>query len=296
MAKYLIVNADDFGMCNAANEAVFELFKIGILRSSTIMMPCPAAKDAVDFSVEHPEYAIGIHTTLTSEWKTYRWKPLTDSPSLLDEEGFMWHETEMVEKNASYEDIEREVRAQIDLAHSMGMKPSHIDNHMGTLYGNRTGRFGLLKLAYKICGSYGYAYRMFVKADKKLGIDGVPMIALKAAAALSRHWAKKYKVITPDYLLFPDWGAENLKNCESYEAYRDIILNIWINIPDGVTETFVHPALETDELKSITGSWRHRVWEYMLFKDPCTEKFLNSHGVTLISYRDLIKMSGGRNG
>ncbi len=295
MAKYLIVNADDFGMCNAANEAVFELFKIGTLRSSTIMMPCPAAKDAVDFSVEHPEYAIGIHTTLTSEWKTYRWKPLTDSPSLLDEEGFMWHETEMVEKNASYEDIEREVRAQIDLAHSMGMKPSHIDNHMGTLYGNRTGRFGLLKLAYKICGSYGYAYRMFVKADKKLGIDGVPMIAIKAAAALSRHWAKKYKVITPDYLLFPDWGAKNLKNCESYEAYRDIILNIWINIPDGVTETFVHPALETDELKSITGSWRHRVWEYMLFKDPYTEKFLNSHGVTLISYRDLIRMSGGKN-
>ncbi|MBR6941329.1 MAG: polysaccharide deacetylase family protein [Clostridia bacterium] len=295
MAKYLIVNADDFGMCNAANEAVFELFKIGTLRSSTIMMPCPAAKDAVDFSVEHPEYAIGIHTTLTSEWKTYRWKPLTDSPSLLDEEGFMWHETEMVEKNASYEDIEREVRAQIDLAHSMGMKPSHIDNHMGTLYGNRTGRFGLLKLAYKICGSYGYAYRMFVKADKKLGIDGVPMIALKAAAALSRHWAKKYRVITPDYLLFPDWGAENLKTCENYETYREIILNIWINIPDGVTETFVHPALETDELKSITGSWRHRVWEYMLFKDPYTEKFLNSHGVTLISYRDLIRMSGGKN-
>ena len=295
MAKYLIVNADDFGMCNAANEAVFELFKIGTLRSSTIMMPCPAAKDAVDFSVEHPEYAIGIHTTLTSEWKTYRGKPLTDSPSLLDEEGYMWHETEMVEKNASYEDIEREVRAQIDLAHSMGMKPSHIDNHMGTLYGNRTGRFGLLKLAYKICGSYGYAYRMFVKADKKLGIDGVPMIALKAAAALSRHWAKKYRVITPDYLLFPDWGAKNLKNCESYETYREIILNIWINIPDGVTETFVHPAHETDELKSITGSWRHRVWEYMLFKDPCTEKFLNSHGVTLISYRDLIRMSGGKN-
>ena len=68
MAKYLIVNADDYGMCHAANEAVAELFEGGWLKSSTIMMPCPAAEEAVKFSIEHPEYAIGVHLTLTSEW------------------------------------------------------------------------------------------------------------------------------------------------------------------------------------------------------------------------------------
>lgn len=296
MSKYLIINADDFGMCDSANKAVINLFEEGRLKSSTIMMPCPTAKEAVEFSIAHPEYAVGIHTTLTSEWKTYRWKPLTDGKSLIDEDGYMWHESDLVEKNAKSSEIEAEVRAQIDLALKMGMKPSHIDNHMGSLYGNRTGRFSLLKLAYKICGSYGYPYRMFIKADKKVLPAGTPLFALKAAAAISKHWAKKYNVSVIDYLLFPDWPAMNKiitpKSTgnfdEDYENYREEILKIWTSIPEGITETFVHPAMNTDELKSITGAWYQRVWEYRLMKDPATEEYLNKHGIELISYRDLV--------
>ena len=118
MPKYLIVNADDYGMCNAANEAVNELFEGGWLKSATVMIPCPAAKAAVEFSNAHPEHAIGVHLTMTSEWGEYRWKPLTRGKTLMDEAGFMWHESDQVEKNASYEDLEAEIRAQIDLAHS----------------------------------------------------------------------------------------------------------------------------------------------------------------------------------
>ncbi len=291
MAKYLIVNADDYGMCNAANEAVEELFKGGWLKSATIMMPCPTAEHAVQFSIDHPEYAIGIHTTLTSEWGKYRWKPLTDGKSLLDEEGFMWHESDMVEKNASNEDIEKEVRAQIDLAHKMGMKPSHVDNHMGSLYGHYTGRLGLSKLALKICGSYGYAYRLYTKADKRICPNGTPYIAYAAVTLLSKLWGKKYNVIMPDYLLFPDWNDDMRV---SYEVYRDTILKIWTDIPEGgVTETFVHPSVENDELKGITGRWKDRVWEYQLMKDPYVHKYLKDNGVELISYRELIKMKGG---
>lgn len=287
MAKYLIVNADDFGMCKSANEAVFELFESGNLLSSTIMMPCPAAEDAVNFSIAHPEYAIGIHTTLTSEWKKYRWKPLTDGKSLLDEDGYMWHESDMVERNAENGDIDKEVRAQIDKALKMGMKPSHIDNHMGSLYGHKTGRFSLLKLAYKICSDYKLPYRMFIKADKRVLPAGIPLPVLKALALISKHWAKKYKVETIDYLLFPDWGTKEMKACKTYEEYRKLILDIWVNIPDGITETFVHPALESDELKGITNAWRNRVWEYELLKDPYTHKFLKENGVELITYRDI---------
>ncbi|MBP3560495.1 MAG: polysaccharide deacetylase family protein [Clostridia bacterium] len=291
MAKYLIVNADDYGMCNAANEAVEELFLGGWLKSSTIMMPCPGAEHAVEFSKAHPEYAIGIHTTLTSEWGKYRWKPLTNGKTLLDEEGFMWHESDMVEKNASYEDIEKEVRAQIDLAHRMGMKPSHVDNHMGSLYGHYTGRLGLSKLALKICGSYGYAYRLYTKHDKRICPNGTPYPLYAAVTLLSKHWGKKYNVIIPDYLLFPDWNDDMRV---SYEVYRDTILKIWTDIPeDGVTETFVHPSVESDELKGITGRWLDRVWEYQLMKDPYVHQYLKDHDVELISYRELIKMKGG---
>lgn len=291
MPKYLIVNADDYGMCHAANEAVAELFEGGWLKSATLMMPCPAAEEAVKFSIAHPEYAVGVHLTLTSEWAQYRWKPLTGGLSLVDEEGYMWHESDQVEKNATYEDIEREIRAQIDLAHSMGMKPSHVDNHMGSLYGHYTGRLGLSKLALRVCGEYGYAYRLYTKADKRICPKGTPYPLYAAVPLLSNAWGKKYGVVIPDYLLFPDW---NDAMRESYEVYRDTILKIWTDIPEnGVTETFIHPSVECDELKSITGRWEDRVWEYRLMKDPYVHEFLKSHGVVLINYRQLNAMKGG---
>lgn len=290
MPKYLIVNADDYGMCTAANLAVQELFKGGFLKSSTVMMPCPAAAEAVRFSVENPQYAIGVHLTMTSEWKTYRWKPLTNGKTLLDKDGFMWHESDEVEKNASYKDLEAEARAQIDLAHSMGMKPSHIDNHMGSLYGNQTGRLGLTKLALRICGDYGYAYRLYTSHDKRICPKGTPYFLYSAVTLLSKHWGKKYGVVMPDYLLFPDWNNDMRK---SYEKYRETILKIWTDLPDGVTETFIHPVVENDEIKEITALWRDRVWEYELMKDPYTHEYLKSHDIELISYRELIKMKGG---
>lgn len=290
MAKYLIVNADDYGMCNSANQAVAELFEGGFLKSATIMMPCPTAKDAVQFSIDHPQYPIGIHLTMTSEWAKYRWKPLTDGKTLVDNEGFMWHESDDVEKNASYADLEAEIKAQIDLAHSMGMKPSHVDNHMGSLYGHYTGRLGLAKMTLRICGEYGYAYRLYTKHDKRICPNGTPYFLYSAITLLSKAWGKKYNVVIPDYLLFPDWNDDMR---ESYEKYRETILKIWTDIPDGVTETFIHPALESDELKGITGRWQDRVWEYMLMKDPYTHEYLKKNDVYLISYRELNKMKGG---
>lgn len=288
MGKYLIVNADDFGMCHSANEAVMDLFRDGKLYSSTIMMVCPAAEEAVQFAIDNPQYAIGVHLTMTSEWKTWRWKPLTAAPSLLDEEGCMWHSTEQVEKNAKLDDLRKELNAQIDKALGMGMKPSHIDNHMGSLYGNRTGRFTMLNMTLKEMGKRGYAFRLYEKTDKRLVPAGTPAPIYMISGAMTKLLAKIHKVTLPDYLLFPDWNRDLSTN--GYEHYRKTILDLWTNIPDGVTETFLHPAYETDELKSITGNWFQRVWEYTLMKDPATHEYLKEHGVTMISYRELIEM------
>ena len=288
MAKYLILNADDYGLCKAANDAVEELFQNGKIKSSTIMMPCKSAEDAVKFAIDNPQYAIGVHLTMTSEWNDYRWKPLSGGKSLMDEQGFMWHDSRQVGKNADLAELEAEIRAQVDKAHALGMKPSHLDNHMGSLYGHYTLRFELLKMTLRVCGDYGYAFRMFTNTDKRLCPVGVPYPAFSVLKYLSKHWGKKYNVIMPDYLLFPDWNADLKDN--GYEHYRETILKIWTDIPDGVTETFIHPCKEDDELKTIMGSWKYRVWEYNVINDPETHKYLKEHGVELISYRDLIKM------
>lgn len=288
MSKYLIVNADDFGMCRSANEAVMDLFRDNKIFSSTIMMPCEFAQDAVQFSIDNPQYAIGVHLTMTAEWKKYRWKPLSNSPSLIDEEGYMWHESPDVQKHAKAKELEAEIRAQIDKAHAMGMKPSHIDNHMGSLYGHDTGRIGLLKMTLRVIGSYGYAFRLYSDTTKMMCPRGVPYFLYAATTYLTKKWSKKYNVIIPDYLLFPDWTSDLRNN--GYEHYRDEMLKLWTSIPDGVTETFVHPALESDEIKGITSVWRDRTWEYRLMKDPETHRYLAEHGVKMISFRDLVEM------
>ena len=288
MAKYLIVNADDFGMCEAANDAVIDLFEKGRLFSSTIMFPCPAHERAARFAAAHPEYAIGVHLTLTSEWQTYRWKPLTDGASLRDPEGFMWRSTEDVEKHADLKEVRAELEAQLQKALSYGMRPSHLDNHMGTLYGNRTGRFGLLTTALRFCGEKGYSYRLYTKTAKSMTPRGTPWPAYKLSGFITSFLAKKYHVSLPDYLLFPDWTRELSEG--GYENYRKEILRQWTSIPEGVTETFLHPARECEELKSITPNWFQRVWEYRLMDDPATHEYLKEHGITMISYRDMNKI------
>ncbi|MCA9975036.1 MAG: ChbG/HpnK family deacetylase, partial [Anaerolineales bacterium] len=75
-ARLLIINADDFGMCHAVNEAIIGTLKEGIVRSTTLMVPCPWALHAMHFLADHPEIPFGVHLTVISDWVDYRWGPV----------------------------------------------------------------------------------------------------------------------------------------------------------------------------------------------------------------------------
>ena len=96
-------------------------------------------------------------------------------------------------------------------------------------------------------------------------------------------------VAMPDYLMPGDWSGPQ---AESYENFKEYIYEMYRGFPEGVTETYIHPAYETDELKGTTGCWERRVWEYKLFSDPQTKQHIDSLGIKLINYRDLAKMRG----
>ncbi|HZJ78224.1 MAG TPA: polysaccharide deacetylase family protein [Clostridia bacterium] len=291
--KYLIINADDFGMCRAANLATFDLFEKGGISSSTVMMPCGWAKEACVWAGKHPEHAVGVHLTFTSEWGKYRWAPVNqkNTSSLRDEEGYFYHENDGFEDNCDIDEVEGEIRAQISLAKKLGLNPSHIDNHMGSLYG-MSGNYEVMPRTLEICGELGYAFRMFTKLREEnipsefpdnLSIDLIKMFIDGYAKC-----AKENNVILIDHLLFPEWTNE-LKT--DYNKYREYMLNRLSNIPEGeITETFIHPSLECDEIKGITALWHCRVWEHKLFADPSTRQHLESKGVKYINYRDVIRM------
>lgn len=294
MDKYLIINADDFGMCHAHNVATFDLLQKGAITSATIMAPCPWAFEAVRFAKENPQFAIGAHLTNTSEWSIYRWQPLTKAQSLIDEEGFMFHNCNQFAERASMKDTRAELIAQIERLRALGLNPSHADNHMGSLYGIHNGRFELLQTAIEIAAQYELAFRFPMKfsfAQYKNGMFGIQIPMDQIACAISRFtdYAQQCRVAMPDYLIPGDWNGPQK---DSFENYREYIYELYRTFEPGVTETYIHPAVECDELKAITGSWQRRAWEYRLFSDPKTRQHIDALGIRLINYRDLKKMRG----
>jgi predicted glycoside hydrolase/deacetylase ChbG (UPF0249 family) len=135
--KLLIIHADDMGMSHSANRATIRAFETGAISSASLMMPCAWVAEAADWIKRNPTADVGLHLTLTSEWGTNRWRPVAPVDKvkgLLDPQGYMWRSVEDVVRRASPQEVETEIRAQVELALQMGLKPTHLDSHMGTLY------------------------------------------------------------------------------------------------------------------------------------------------------------------
>jgi chitin disaccharide deacetylase len=138
-SKLLIIHADDIGLSQSTNAAVIKAFDARGITSGSIMMPCPWAPDIAAYFREHPGLDIGIHLTMTAEWEHYKWGGITSSsliPSLLDKNGYFYPGVEDLAKTGKGIDAEKELRAQIDKAISLGINPTHLDTHMGSVMAN----------------------------------------------------------------------------------------------------------------------------------------------------------------
>ncbi|MDR3737449.1 MAG: polysaccharide deacetylase family protein [Terracidiphilus sp.] len=135
--RVLIIHVDDAGMSHDSDVGVLKSLDAGLATSFSVMMPCPWVPEVVHYIHAHPSADAGLHLTLTSEWKDYRWAPVagpTVVPGLVDSEGAMWPSVEETASHASADEIEAEIRAQLARARRMGFQPTHLDTHMGTVY------------------------------------------------------------------------------------------------------------------------------------------------------------------
>src|SRR5258706_12659928 len=151
-AKLLILNADDLAVTHSENIASFAALDQKLITSATVMVPCPWFTEVAAYAKAHPEADLGLHLTLTAEWETYRWGPIASRSlvtSLVGADGNFYASTEDVAKHAKLDEVETEIRAQIERAKSMGLEPSHLDAHMHSLY-NSPELFGVfLKVAHE---------------------------------------------------------------------------------------------------------------------------------------------------
>ncbi len=278
--KLLIVHADDVGMSHAVNLATMEALKHGMVTSASIMIPCPWMPEIAAYAREHPEVDFGLHLTLTSEWKYFRWRPVAPPEQvkgLLDPEGYMWRSEMDTAKHATPQEIETEIRAQIARALAFGIKPTHLDTHMGTLY-TRQDYFDVYTRLGKEFGIPVMVMRATPEALAYGKTSGSPI----GEAALRKLEADGFVLL--DYLVT---GVPGKTFAERKKAYHELLRNL----KPGVTMLIVHLGLDNDELKGITGSWQQRHADFLTFTDPETQKLLNELGIKLTTWRALGKLA-----
>lgn len=135
---YLVIRTDDGGMSHSANMAIEKLIDTGLPVSVSVMFPTPWHLETVEMLKRHPNVAVGVHLTLNSEWKNYRWGPVlgrTAVPSLVDADGYFFPSSEALDANhPDLKQVEAELRAQVQAAMRSGLKIDYVDYHMGTVY------------------------------------------------------------------------------------------------------------------------------------------------------------------
>ena len=256
--RLLIINCDDLGSSHAANVGVYESLREGVATSATLMVPCPWAREA---AARYRGEDVGVHLTLNSEWDLYRWGPITHAPSLLDGDGGFPRTVEDVWDHADLDEVRRELRAQIERAILWGFDVSHLDSHMGTLQ---------LKPE-------------FFDAYLEMAVDfRLPMRLSGASSERSvgfpfRRLAAEEGVLFPDHFL-------HVRGMGS----RRVIEKALFDLRPGVTEVYLHPAVDTDELRALAPDWATRVDDHQyLVHDGSLRTMLKRAGVQLIGYREI---------
>ena len=276
--KVLLLHSDDAGMCEEANFAVQTYILKSDVLSAAVMMPCPNAEDMVEWAKKHPAADIGVHLTLTSEWKNYRWPTLTDPkkvPGLIDPEGKMWHEVPNVVLNASTKEVETEIRAQIDKMIKMGYKPSHIDTHMGTLYGSPE----FAKVFFETAVKYNIPANAIDLSDKDVADY------YRAAGYPINDEMLKFLEAYPLPKLDNFTSAPDGK---SYENKRENFIRLVQSLKPGITEIIFHPSILTENLKTITGSAQQRAWEAQLFSDVVIKQFFKENDIEITTWKEIM--------
>ena len=261
-ARLLIINADDFGMCHAVNEAVFRALKQGVLRSTTLMVPCPWALHAMHFLADHPEFPFGIHLTVISDWVDYRWGPLTAKekvPSLINEKGHFYNFERMPAFLAQVrlDQLEVEFRAQIEAVLAAGLKPTHLDWHSLRI----GGRTDISDLMLRLAREYGLALRVAGRSS----IEKVQSLGLPAS---------DYDFLD-SYLLDP---------IDKSARYAQMLREL----PAGLSEWAVHPGLDTAELSAIEHDGRYfRQADFDFLMSQEAQDIVKEEGIILLDYRVL---------
>jgi chitin disaccharide deacetylase len=267
-SKLLILHADDLGVAHSEDVASFEALDKRAVSSASIMVPCPWLTEVADYAKEHPDADLGLHLTLTSEWKTYRWGAVESKdkvPSLLGPDGTFWLDSPIVAAHDDPQEAERELRAQVDRAVAMGIRPTHLDGHMAAVFSTP---------------------RLFARYVRVAHDYHLPFLAVKLFGADFSELSDQDIVVDSVVIASPEVKRERWKN-----FYLDAIKNM----KPGLTEMIVHLGHDDAELEAIMveheaygAAWRQRDFDVITGAE--FQKALQDNHIVVIRWRDLQKL------
>ena len=209
--RLLIVNCDDLGSSHAANVATYRAMVYGIATSATLMVPCPWAREAARMLAGFP---VGVHLTLTSEYRGYRWRGLTGGASLHDDEGFLPATAKAALQRVEAADARAECRAQVETALSWGVEVTHLDTHMNVVQGRSD--------LYEIYLDLAEEFRLPVRMFSRQVTDDQGFRARERAVARG--------LLFNEHIVYP-WPRRT----------RDLFFEAIPQLAPGITEIFAHP-------------------------------------------------------
>ena len=261
-ARLLIINADDFGMCHAVNEAILRALRDGAATSTTLMVPCPWAPHAMQLLQEHPELPFGVHLTLVSDFAIYRWRPVSawdNVPTLVDDAGFFlpYDRIPNLLERATLDEVEREYRAQIDAVLAAGLRPTHLDWHCIA----DGGREDITELSMALAREYGLAMRAHKpETSARCSELGLP---------IGDHG------VLDSYHM----GADD-KPSHFARLLREL--------PPGLSEWAVHPSVGDAEAQALEPeTWRIRRADYDYLISDEARVVIEEEGIVLLDFRAL---------
>lgn len=239
----LIIRFDDIGFCHTANEACMKVYTDGISRSVEILATAPWFMEAVKLLKTQPNYDVGVHLCLTSEWENLKWRPLTSAPTLTDADGyfpqFIWENKNLknsaylLQKSISIAEVEREFRAQIELVKKYLPWASHLSAHMGCTNANAE----VKALVDRLAAEYKLPIQMPEGTLRVKGFGG----ATKSPEQKEQDLIAILKTLTPGthFLVeHPGYDSGDMKGA-GHEGYENVAYD-----REGVTRAFTSSAVK----------------------------------------------------
>jgi chitin disaccharide deacetylase len=269
--KLLVVHADDLGETHSVNAAAIKALEAGTINSASLMVPCPWFPEIADYAKSHPDRDFGLHLTLTSERVYYRWGPVAPADkvgSLVDQNGYFHHEWKEGQ-HINAREVEIELRAQIERALAMGVRPTHLDSHQYRLIMNGKELFdAMLRVAHE------YKLPVFVTRDW-FADHPYLQASLGPGDIVLDHTVTIEPEVPP-------------------EKWAEFYLTALKNLQPGVTEFVIHPGYDNDELRAATrerptwgSAWRQR--DYDFFTSDQFREILAQQKIKLITWRELAR-------